>query len=243
MRNTLHVIEFISTCRLCFRLTGRSDRANLSQLPEKAGRRVPGKFLGEQETSMKIPQICAMVLLLVFGSMMAFADGINDPKIVIHGVNGGNIPDTCGRHGCQGVGLNFSFVTPKGGSGTLFFTNESGKNWTSLTLIENGVPATDISCKQTLFLSCTTKTEKNGSVEILLSGVRAKGSLNPETGILNGQSFSIGFACVGQSCWPGGLSFTAHAGAVPEPETVALMMTGLGAIISRRKAWLSRLKG
>ena len=57
---------------------------------------------------------------------------------------------------------------------TLFFTNTSGKNWTSLSLIETGVPAADISCTQSLFLSCTTETLKNGSVEILLSGVRER---------------------------------------------------------------------
>jgi hypothetical protein len=189
---------------------------------------------------MKISQICALAMLLVVGSVMAFADGINDPKIIIHGVNGGNGPQTCGRHGCQQVGVDFSFNVPKSGSGQVFFTNASGKNWTSLTLIESGVPAADISCSQTLFLSCTTKTLKNGSVEILLAGV--KKGLNPHFGILAGQSFSIGFQCVSGSCWPGGLPITGHAGTVPEPGTIALMVTGLGAMFSRRKVWLNRLK-
>jgi hypothetical protein len=102
------------------------------------------------------------------------------------------------------------------------------------------VPAVDVSCVQTLFLNCSTKTLQNGSVEILLSGVR--GGLNPRIGILAGQSFSIGFRCVQQSCWPGGIPVTAHAGTVPEPGTVALMVTGLGAMFSRRKVWLRRLK-
>ena len=88
--------------------------------------------------------------------------------------------------------------------GTLFFTNASGKNWTSLSLIETGVPAADISCEQTLFLNCTTKTLKNGSVEILLSG--RQGGLNPRTGILAGQSFAITFRLRERSCWPGGLT-------------------------------------
>jgi hypothetical protein len=189
---------------------------------------------------MKISQICAVALLLVVGSVMAFADGINDPKVIIHGANGGNTPDICGRHGCRGVGTDFTFNIPKGGSGTLYFTNDSGKNWTSLSLIESGVPAVDVSCVQTLFLNCSTKTLQNGSVEILLSGVR--GGLNPRIGILAGQSFSIGFRCVQQSCWPGGIPVTAHAGTVPEPGTVALMVTGLGAMFSRRKVWLRRLK-
>jgi hypothetical protein len=189
---------------------------------------------------MKISRICACALLLVVGSVMAFADGITDPKIIIHGVNGGGSPLSCPPTGCQNVGVNFNFNVPKSGSGTLFFTNASGKDWKSLTLIENGVSASAISCAQTLFLSCTTKTLKNGSVEILLSGI--KGGQNARKGILNGQSFSIDFACVQGNCWPGGLGVGAHAGTVPEPGTVALMVTGLGAIVSRRKLWKSRLK-
>jgi len=189
---------------------------------------------------MKISQICACALLLVVGSVMAFADGIKDPKVIIQGVNGGGSPLNCPPQGCQNVGVNFTFNVPKGGSGKLFFTNASGKNWKSLTLIENGVAANAISCAQTLFLSCSTKTLKDGSVEILLSGI--KGGQNPRKGILAGQSFSIDFACVQGNCWPGGLGFTGHAGTVPEPGTVALMVTGLGAIISRRKMWKSRLK-
>jgi hypothetical protein len=190
---------------------------------------------------MKISRICAFVLLIVVGSVMAFADGISDPKIIIQGVNGGGSPQGCGPHGCQGVGVNFSFNIPKSGKGFLFFTNTSGKNWTSLALIETGVPANAISCTQTLFLSCTTKTLKNGSVEILLSGIR--GGNNPRNGIKNGQSFDIGFACVKLSCWTnGGTMMTGHAGTAPEPGTVALMVTGLGAIISRRKLWMRRPK-
>jgi len=135
--------------------------------------------------------------------------------------------------------MNFSFSTPENGKGTLFFTNASGKNWTSLKLIEKGVPAEAISCAQSLFLSCTIRTLDNGAVEILLSGVKGN---NPRNGIPNGANFSIKFGCVDGNCWPGGLSFSAHAGAAPEPGTIALVVTGLGAIISRRKRWKSDLK-
>lgn len=192
---------------------------------------------------MKISQICALVMLIVVGSAVAFADGINDPKVIINGVSG-NIP--CGHNGkqnCTPVGSNFTFTIPKSGKGTLYFTNESGKNWTSLTLVEKGVPAQDISCSSGAFLSCTTKTLKNGSVEILLSGVRGQGgSLNGFKGIPNGSSFSINFQCVAGSCWPGGITVTAHGGlgATPEPSTVALIMTGAGMIFSRRKYWNAR---
>ncbi|MGD0791710.1 MAG: PEP-CTERM sorting domain-containing protein [Terriglobales bacterium] len=188
---------------------------------------------------MKISQICAVALLLVVGSVMAFADGINDPKIIIHGVGGAASASSCTN--CD-VGLNFKFTVPESGKGTLFFTNTSGQNWTSLMLIEPKQPhqvlAGAISCGSNLFSSCTTKTLTNGSVEILLAGAKCGG------GIANGQSFSIKFACVRSSCWPGGLDFSAHANrtTVPEPGTIALMVTGLGALVSRRKLWKNRLK-
>jgi hypothetical protein len=189
---------------------------------------------------MKISQVFAVLLLLAMGSLMAFADGINDPRIVVHGVAGGNALVSCPN--CVDVGTDFSFSVPKSGSGTLFFTNTSGQNWTSLTLVEKGEPASDITCASYLFESCTTKTLKNGSVEILLSGV--KYALNADRGIPNGTSFSITFSCINKSCWPGGLVFNGHAnaaaGTVPEPGTIALMVTGLGMMFSRRKVWKNR---
>ena len=192
---------------------------------------------------MKTPQICAWVLLLVVGSAMAFADGINDPKIIIQSASGANIPlGSC--EGCRNVGLNFTFGVPAGGTGELFFTNASGVNWTSLTLVEQGhqIPAIDINCHSSLFMSCTATNLKNGNVAIVLSGIKGGNDPdNPDKGIGNGQSFSIGFSCVGKSCWPGGLDFGGHANTttVPEPGTIALMVTGLGAIVSRRR----RMKG
>jgi hypothetical protein len=135
--------------------------------------------------------------------------------------------------------MDFTFAIPKSGSGTLYFTNESGKNWTSLTLIENGEPAADINCQQSVFLNCSTKTLKNGSVEILLSGV--KNGLNPRVGIKNGETFYINFVCT-ESCWTNGGSIVSGQATVPEPGTVALMVTGLGVIVSRRKTWKNRRK-
>lgn len=188
---------------------------------------------------MKLSHVCAFVLLVVMGSALAFADGIQDPKVIIHGAGSGTSPNgECGRHQCQGVGFDFKMTIPEKGRGFFYFTNESGKNWTSLSLVLSGVAAKDVSCAQTFFLTCTTKTLKDGKIEILLSGVVHKGS-NIRNGIQNGQNFVIGFAC-NPNCWPGGATVVAHASAVPEPETVALMITGLGAIFSRRKFWKNR---
>ncbi len=190
---------------------------------------------------MKKSRIFSLVLFALLCVSMAFADGINDPQIIIRGVSGGGAPAFahCPPSGCTNVGMNFTFSVPEKGRGTLFFTNASGKNWTSLKLIEKGVSAEAVSCAQSLFLSCSVQTLKDGSVEILLSGVKGN---NPRNGIKNGQSFAIGFACVDKNCWPGGLGFTAHASSAPEPGTIALMVTGVGAILSRRKRWKNQAK-
>jgi len=187
---------------------------------------------------MRISQIFAVLMLLVAGSVMAFADGIGDPQIIIHGAGGNSA--VCPVGGCTSInGLTFNLKVPSGGSGTLFFTNNSGQNWTSLALIETGVPAADIKCHSSLFGSCAIETLKSGKVEILLQISDAN---NPNTGIKNGQNFAITFACVKTSCWPGGLGVSGYANgaSVPEPGTIALMMTGLGAMISRRKTWKNR---
>lgn len=190
---------------------------------------------------MKISRLCLLVVLSLLCTGLALADGIKDPKIIIRGVQGGGAQGfgRCPPSGCTNVGMNFTFSVPENGHGVLFFTNTSGKNWTSLRLIEKGVPAEAISCAQSLFLSCTIRTLENGAVEILLSGVNGK---NARGGIPNGASFSINLACVNRNCWPGGQSFSGHAGAAPEPGTIALMVTGVGAILSRRKRWKNSLK-
>jgi hypothetical protein len=187
---------------------------------------------------MKLARILPIVMLALLFTASAFGDSIDDPKIIIHGANGGDT--MCPPQGCRQVGMHFTFSSPAKGFGELFFTNASGKNWTSLKLIETGEPAADITCIQSLFLSCKVETLRNGSVEILLSGIN-KGD-NPRNGIPAGSSFVIGFVCQGQGhCWPkGGINFTATAFAVPEPGTIALLATGVVGIYSRRKRWLNR---
>jgi len=46
----------------------------------------------------------------------------------------------------------------------LMFNNASGQDWTSLTLTETGVPAEQVTCVQTVFLSCTVTGREDGSI-------------------------------------------------------------------------------
>jgi hypothetical protein len=189
----------------------------------------------------KISQAWAFALIMMVASTLAFADGIQDPKIIVKGAGNSNFAQgKCPQ--CIPVGFNFSFTIPEGGSGSLFFTNDSGKAWSSLKLIESGVPAADVSCHSSLFASCTVTTLKNGSVEILLTNGNGRQN-NRGSGIVEGGNFQIQFGCVKGSCWPGGIQVTGKGsvGTVPEPATMALMMTGIGVICSRRKVWKNRL--
>jgi hypothetical protein len=159
-----------------------------------------------------------LAFMLVFACLAAFANSATDPRIIIK-------DPVCGQS-CTGVGTHFSFTSPETGSGTMFFTNNSGIGWHSLRLVETGVAANSISCSAPhTFMNCSVTTNENGVTTILLTGVGQGFS-----GIAAGHNFSITF---GQ--WPaGGVTFTAVAN-VPEPATLALFITGLGAIVSRRR--------
>jgi len=159
---------------------------------------------------MKACRILAVAVLVVLCALSSMAQGKKDPKIIIHGVQGGGLSPLlrrCPDQGCVPVGTDFEFSIPQ--RGPLFFNNASEQNWTSLTLTETGVAAENVSCAQSLFLTCTVTTQDDESVQIVLSGIRG---LNPRNGILANGNFSIGFGCVLGNCWPRGLSFTAHAG-------------------------------
>ncbi len=189
---------------------------------------------------MKTSQICAVALLLVAGSVMAFADGINDPTVIVRGVSGGHVSSADGECEYTCASFSFNFTTPAVGYGNLNFTNDTDVTWTSLTLVERGnsVPLADISCfTSSMFSNCTralTGSGPGGHPELIFTG---------GTGIAPGANFQLGFGCNKNGCWPGGgLSFggvanTPHGIVSPEPGTIALMVTGLGALVSRRKQW------
>ena len=128
--------------------------------------------------SMKILRIVVIGMMVGFFTMSAFADSVQDPKVIIR-------DPACLPPGCTPVGTNFTFGTPADGTGALFFTNASGVDWFSLKLVEAGVPANAITCITDVFASCTSTTV-NGITTILLSGIG-----NGFTGLMAGQNFSI----------------------------------------------------
>lgn len=104
------------------------------------------------------------------------------------------------------------------------FTNMSGVNWTSLTLTETGIAASDITCSSNIF-SCRVMSNGANGARIVLT---AFGTL---IGVPAGQSFELGFGCKSGGCaaWPS-LNFTADPNLVPEPDTAMLALTGFGLV-------------
>ena len=179
---------------------------------------------------MKAVRLLVAALVMVLFATAAFANSSSDPTIIVK--------DPVCPSTCASVGTSFTFGTPASGLGTLLFHNASGVNWTNLKLTEIGVPAGLITCLSPgAFASCSVSTI-NGVTTIFLSGVGGN-----NFGIPLNHNFSITFGCgnIGRTnCdpWPGDLDFTAKAN-VPESATMALFLTGLAGIATRRK-WLKR---
>lgn len=172
-------------------------------------------------TSMKA---CVLGMVLAVCALAAHADSINDPRIIVRD------PVGCPSNACVTVtGNTFGFTVPSAGFGNLHFLNASGATWTSLILTETGVAAPNISCAADVFSCAVVAFGSNGAKIVLTATGGAF------TGIPNGNSFEILLSCVNSNCWPGGLQVDAAANAVPEPATMALMLTGLGAFFTRRK--------
>ena len=171
-------------------------------------------------TSMKA---CVLGMVLAVCALAAHADSI-DPKIIVRD------PLGCPSNACTTVtGLTFGFQVPSSGFGILHFLNASGVTWTTLVLTETGVAAANISCSSDVFSCAVVAMGQNGA-KIVLTGLGAG------QGIPNGNSFEVLLSCVASNCWPGGLQVDAAAN-VPEPGTMALLLTGLFALFTRRKLW------
>jgi hypothetical protein len=181
--------------------------------------------------------LLAGILLL---ASAAFADSNLDPKIII------------GDPACSGcisvTSDHFSFALPTNqGSfftGTLQFQNNSGKTWYSLFLTETVVPWFDVSCKTNAFFNdcipvASSKSNPNQTTIEFLNVTP-----HPRNGIPSGGVFSLSFQPVNGNAWPSGTSFDAQANAasvVPEPASLTLFVSGIGAIIARRKLGKNRV--
>ena len=182
--------------------------------------------------SMKTPALCFAGALLVLCSLSAFANSEKDPRIVVKD------PPLC-EAGCVGVGQIFSFGLPAGSgnfTGTLSFQNNSDVTWFNLIITEKGVAFSSVSCGFSAFFNfCQVVPVKGNADAAKIEFFNLYG--DGKGGIAPGQTFNFGF-----KGWSRSTEFTGHGyggapPAVPEPTTLALMLTGAGAIVGRRKFW------
>jgi hypothetical protein len=168
-------------------------------------------------------KVIVLGMAVLLGVAAANATSI-DPTIIIRD------PLGCPSGNCTPVGLTFGFTVPAAGTGLLHFLNVSGATWHSLLLTETGVAAVNITCSANVFSCAVVPFGQNGAKIVLTA-------INGLTGIPSGNSFEIILGCARGDCpkWPAGLDFEAVAN-VPEPGTMALVLTGLGAIFVRRKS-------
>jgi hypothetical protein len=152
------------------------------------------------------------VLILAVGSAMADTIPPGDPEVA---VGGGGLSGPVGNTFSFNVPGDTSPCATKTGFQCFAAFNNSGINWTNLAIFfPSGT--TGITCSvltpTPLFSACTVNFN-----EVLFTG---------GTGISAGTHFDIAVNA--------NLSLGAQAN-VPEPATVSLFLTGLGAMIARRR--------
>ena len=182
--------------------------------------------------------IFLLALLLLFG-VGAWADTVPiDPQIIIVGrgdptpIFGLTFPVPFGS--CAGTGLESEFCFEG--------INFSGVDWTNLALmITPPDPSTAIgalSCSSDLFAlnNCSGMVGGPGETLFVLF-LQGTGPGIPTEPIDFDPPFAIGF-----SLFPTGTTVSAAAN-VPEPGTMALFLTGVGALVARRRLRNGRSAG
>ena len=175
------------------------------------------------------------VIALLFVSCFLFvtvvrADSINNLELSVNNLS------SCPSSGCfvwDPTASAISFSLPATG-GTFHFAATLDRRFVDgigleITRLNLFVPliGADITCASSIFANCSVTNQPNGTA-ISFSG----GAIYP------GENFSLDFGCTSGDCsWPAGTNVTARwATNVPEPGTMALLLTGVAAILVRRRA-------
>jgi len=183
---------------------------------------------------MKLPHsvFSAFVGLILFAGM-ARANSINNLELSVNSLSG--CPEGSFCFGWDPTASSIGFTISNSGGYQLYAVNLGGLPYRALqiTSLRLFISATgiDITCASNIFANCSV-TEHPHNTWVSFSDGK----------ILPGQYFSLNLGCSSGTCsWPAGTSVSVLSGTnVPEPDSMALIMMGIGAILTRRKLWKTR---
>ncbi len=163
--------------------------------------------------------LVALLILVVVGVARA---NTTDPQIII------GDPTTQS----QSVGSTFSFSLDPSGTAFVVFLNMSGVPWFNIEFTTATPTGTITALGGNFFTSSTILFNSNNTVSILFFGLDST-----HLGILPGNEFFVNMtSSVNQvtTTWVPNATVSAVAN-VPEPATLALFLTGIGAFAARRR--------
>jgi hypothetical protein len=190
--------------------------------------------------------VCVAVLLMWFGDLAHADTAPVYPKMQVG-------DPTCGVECTIVTGTSFTFSSNVSGGGFLTFENESDSSWSSLLIETTGIAANTVNASSNLFSNPVLVYNIGDLLVIYFSGVSAPGceegcfpgipnisdqnvftiNLNDDIGEFPNQDPN------GSGGWGPNLAFTGDANVpappVPEPATLTLMVTGLGAFLAKKK--------
>lgn len=173
---------------------------------------------------MKVFRVSALLALAALAASPAWATTLTDPQIIV------NDPDC--TVAADIFTLQFTFTTNSLGKGLFCFKNETGVNITTFQFIALEPPGTtfpnDFVCGGNAFINCTFQ-QSGGNIIINFFGLGGT-----FLGIPAGHEFTINLNS-DLGGWVPDSTFTARANLVPEPGTIALLLTGAGALGTRRR--------
>jgi hypothetical protein len=177
----------------------------------------------------------AFVGLILFAGV-AHASSINSLQLSVNSLSGCPSGSFCFGWDPNATAVSFSLPNT-GGTDQLDAVNAgtfppSNVQITSLRLFIS-TTGLSLTCSSNIFANCSVTNHPNTTL-VSLSG----GNIAP------GQYFSLNFGCASGTCsWPGGTNVYAVWGtSVPEPNSMALVLSGIGAIVARRRPWKTREK-